>query len=94
MTGGNVRRRNAHGRGGSRTTIARLRQEAKKRIERLSPQRLKVAADFLSYLEERETNPATEELLRIPGFVGLLRRAERQVSGGRVTSWRQVRRDA
>jgi hypothetical protein len=35
-------------------------------LKRLSPERLRVAADFLAYLDERESNDATEELLRIP----------------------------
>ncbi len=37
-------------------------------LKRLSPERLRVAADFLSYLDERESNDATEELLSIPNF--------------------------
>jgi len=42
--------------------------EAERRLHALSPERLRVAADFLAYLEERESSEATEELLRIPGF--------------------------
>jgi len=34
----------------------------------LSPERLRVAADFLAYLDERESNDATEELLSIPQY--------------------------
>ncbi len=37
-------------------------------LKRLSPERLRVAADFLAYLDERESNEATEELLSIPNF--------------------------
>ena len=37
-------------------------------LQRLSPERLRVAADFLAYLDERESNDATEELLSIPNF--------------------------
>jgi hypothetical protein len=37
-------------------------------LERLSPERLRVAADFLAYLDERESNDATEELLSIPQY--------------------------
>ena len=44
-----------------------------------------MAADFLAYLEERETSEATEELLRIPGFLADLERAEEEVLSGRLT---------
>ena len=37
-------------------------------LKRLSPERLRVAADFLAYLDERESNDATEELLSIPQY--------------------------
>ena len=37
-------------------------------LQRLSPERLRVAADFLAYLDERESNDATEELLSIPQY--------------------------
>jgi len=45
-----------------------LLQEIEQRLRRLSFERLKVARDFLAYLEERETSEATQELLNIPGF--------------------------
>jgi len=37
-------------------------------LKRLSPERLRIAADFLAYLDERESNDATEELLSIPQY--------------------------
>src|SRR2546426_1163593 len=48
--------------------VAELRRSGAHLIDRLSASRLRVAVDFLSYLAERESNPATDELLRIPGF--------------------------
>jgi hypothetical protein len=36
-----------------------IRQQAKEYIDRLSPERLLIAADFLAYLSERESNEAT-----------------------------------
>jgi hypothetical protein len=41
-------------------------QESENRLRQLSPERLRVAADFLAYLQEREENQVTEELLNIP----------------------------
>lgn len=43
--------------------------EAERRLRALSPERLRVATDFLAYLEEGESSEATEELLRVPGFM-------------------------
>lgn len=40
------------------------------------------ANDFLAYLQEREENEATAELLSIPGFEATLRRAVEQVERG------------
>ena len=59
-------------------------EEAKRRLERPSPDRLKVASDFLAHLEEREESEATEELLNIPGFEEAFRRAVQQVDEGQV----------
>jgi hypothetical protein len=69
-----------------------LRRETKRRIEQLSPERLQVAADFVAYLAERESNEATEELLRIPGLTKALEEAERGIAAGRVTRVEGLRR--
>ncbi len=50
-----------------------LRQNLKESIDRLSPERLLVAADFLAYLAEREKNESAIELLKIPGFIEALK---------------------
>ena len=76
-----------------RPSIASLRGQAKRRIQNLSPDRLQVADDFLAYLEERESNEATLELLNIPGLVGELERAEKDIAAGRTANWRKVRDD-
>ena len=62
-----------------------LRRQVIERVKRLSPERLRVADDFLAYLEEREADEATEDLLRIPGFLSALEQAERDVEAGDVT---------
>lgn len=72
-------------------TIATLRR-AKKRLENLSPEKLRVADDFLAYLEERESNGATEELLAIPGFMERLAAAEQEAREGRLTFEELLRR--
>ncbi|MBE9226573.1 hypothetical protein IQ264_14185 [Phormidium sp. LEGE 05292] len=70
-----------------------MRLQVKEYVDRLSPERLRVAADFLAYLAERESNEATEELLEIPGFLEAFDRGKQDVAAGRVTDWRKVRND-
>ncbi|HEY9852034.1 MAG TPA: hypothetical protein V6D28_21345 [Leptolyngbyaceae cyanobacterium] len=74
-------------------TTNEIRQQIKEYVDRLSPERLRVAADFLAYLAERESNEATEELLEIPGFVEAFERGKQDVVAGRVTDWQKVRDD-
>ena len=70
-----------------------LLNEAEDRLRTLSPERLRVANDFLAYLQEREENEATAELLGIPGFEAAFRRGVAQADSGQVTRWQDVRRD-
>ena len=70
-----------------------LLEEAQHRLRRLSLQRLRVANDFLAYLEEREENQATAELMSIPGFERAFRRAVEQADAGEVLRFEDVRRD-
>jgi len=56
-------------------------------LRRLSPERLRVAADFLAYLEERESNEATEELLSIPNFREDYKEAQQEIENGDVVSF-------
>jgi len=58
----------------------------------LSPERLLVAADFLAYLAERESNEATVELLQIPGFIEDFAKAKEDVEAGKVTPVDQLKR--
>ena len=70
-----------------------LLSEAERRLRRLSLERLRVASDFLAYLEERESSDATEELLNIPGFEEALRAAEQQAEQGEMVRFEEIRRD-
>lgn len=73
--------------------LHRLLTEAQDRLRSLTPERLRVANDFLAYLQEREENEATEELLAIPGFEEALQRAVAQADGGETVRFEDVRRD-
>jgi len=74
-------------------TTTELRRQVARRIRRLSPERLKVADDFLAFLQDREINAATAELLSIPGFNASFRRGMKQAAAGKVVPFAKVRRD-
>ena len=63
-------------------------------LQRLSPERLRVAADFLAYLDERESNDATEELLNIPNFKEDFQEAMQDIENGDAVSLKIIRRHA
>jgi hypothetical protein len=50
-------------------TTTELRKNAKDRLDSLPPDKVKVAAEFLEYLENAASRDATEELLKIPGIL-------------------------
>ena len=70
-----------------------LRRKLIDAIDTLSKERLRTAADFIRYLQELESDEATEELLRIPGAVEAIEEGMRDVAEGRAVNWRKVRRD-
>ena len=67
--------------------------ETERRLRSLSPERLRVANDFLAYLQEREENQATAELLSIPGFEAAFQHAIEQAESGDVVRFEDIRRD-
>lgn len=73
--------------------ISALKKEVKHRIDRLSEEKLKVALDFVGYLEEREECEATEELLQIPGLLEKYRQAKAEIEIGQTVKWSAIRRD-
>lgn len=73
--------------------ISTILTEAERRLRSLSPERLRVANDFLAYLQEREESEATAELLSIPGFEAAFQRAVEQAESGKVVRFKDIRRD-
>jgi len=61
-------------------------------LRSLSPERLRVAADFLAYLEERESNEATEELLSISNFREDYEDAMQEIERDDVVPLKSIRR--
>ena len=52
-----------------------------------------MANDFLAYLQEREEEQATAEVLSISGFKEAFRRAVEQADQGEVVAFEGIRRD-
>jgi len=69
-----------------------LRREAKRKLDSLSADCLKAANDFLAYLGERESNEATEKLLRIPGFLEAFETAQKEIADGELTPAENLKR--
>ncbi|MGL5032304.1 MAG: hypothetical protein ACRC6M_00710 [Microcystaceae cyanobacterium] len=61
-----------------------LLNQAQVYLDQLSEDKLKVAVDFLGYLQQKEEWEATEELLNIPGFEQELLEAEEELKRGDV----------
>ena len=74
-------------------TIAELRKHAKERLDCLPPEKVRVAAEFLDYLETAASRDATAELLKIPGLLRDVKQASKQVKSGQFKDWRRVRDD-
>jgi hypothetical protein len=70
-----------------------LLEKAEGHLRQLSPDRLRVASDFLAYLEEREENEATQELLELAGFEESFEQAVKQAASGEIVRFKDIRRD-
>jgi PHD/YefM family antitoxin component YafN of YafNO toxin-antitoxin module len=70
-----------------------LLQKAQDTLTQLSAEKLQVAVDFLAYLQDKEAQEATDELLSIPNFEDELREAEAEAEAGEVVSFESIRRD-
>jgi hypothetical protein len=60
-----------------------LRKRAREQLERLSPAKVRVAADFLGYLAASKRVSALAKLVKLWSFEEAVAEAERQVSAGK-----------
>ncbi len=74
-------------------TTAQLRKHAKERLDSLPPDKVRVAAEFLDYLETAASRDATAELLKMPGLLRDVEDASGHIKSGRFKEWRKVRKD-
>lgn len=70
-----------------------IRYQINQYLDRLSSERLHLAADFLAYLADKESEEATQELLNIPGFIESFEKGKKAIASDRVVNWRNVRSD-
>jgi hypothetical protein len=61
-------------------------------LKQLSLERLQVVADFVAYLADKESEEATQELLKIPGFVESFEKGKKDISEGRIKPLEQLKR--
>jgi hypothetical protein len=73
--------------------VSQLRDRLKQQIDRIPDERLQSVADFVSYIEQLESQRATDELMQIPGFDDAMRRGLEDIEHGRTAGFRQVRDD-
>jgi hypothetical protein len=74
-------------------TTAQLRKHAKERLDSLPPDKVRVAAEFLDYIEAAASRDATAELLKMPGMLRDVEDASGQIESGHFKEWRKVRKD-
>jgi hypothetical protein len=73
-------------------TVTELQHQLSDLLQQLSPERLKVLADFAAYLVDAESEAATQELLAIPGLLERVKQSELTPKSNCV-NWRSLRSD-
>jgi hypothetical protein len=74
-------------------TTAQLRKQAKEHLDSLPPDKVRVAVEFLGYLDSAASRDATAELLKVPGLLQDVEAVADQIKRGRTKNWRKVRKD-
>ncbi len=75
---------------------AALKREAKKAIDELSEEKVKVAIDFIDYLKEKEEIEAALEILSSREIMAQIKEAEKAIKKGRLKEfvpWEKVKRN-
>ncbi|NJP11899.1 MAG: hypothetical protein HC866_22505 [Leptolyngbyaceae cyanobacterium RU_5_1] len=73
-------------------SVAELQHQLNESLKQLSPERLRVLADFAAYLTNAESEAATQELMAIPGLLERVKQ-NRGTPKSQYTSWRSLRSD-
>jgi hypothetical protein len=72
--------------------VIELQQQLNNSLQQLSPERLKVLADFAAYLADAESEAATQELLAIPGLLERVKQSQ-LIPKSDCVNWRNLRSD-
>lgn len=73
-----------------------LKKEAKKAIDNLSDEKVKVVKDFIDYLKEKEDMEATLEVLSSREIMSQIKEAEKAIQKGKTDEfipWNKVKRN-
>ncbi|MBF2057949.1 MAG: hypothetical protein IGQ45_12210 [Cyanobacterium sp. T60_A2020_053] len=70
-----------------------IRGKLKEYIDKLSPEKLTIVADFFQNLDSQEAVDATEELINIPDFKSTFEKANQEIKEGKVKNWCHIRND-
>nr|WP_290227697.1 hypothetical protein [Trichocoleus desertorum] len=74
------------------TSVTELQRQLNDSLKQLSPERLRVLADFAAYLANAESEAATQELLAIPGLLERVK-LNQTTPRNQYTDWRSLRSD-
>lgn len=73
-------------------SVSELKHQVNESLKRLSPERLRVLADFADYLANVESEAATQELLAIPGLLERVK-LNQVTPKTHYINWRNIRSD-
>ncbi len=73
-------------------SVTQLQMHLNDLLKQLSPERLKVLADFAAYLADAESDTATQELLAIPGLLERVKQTQ-ATPQAQYRDWRTLRAD-
>jgi hypothetical protein len=73
-------------------SVVDLQHQLNDLLKQLSPERLRVLADFAAYLADAESEVATQELLAIPGLPERVQQNQ-ATPKAQYTDWRTLRSD-
>ena len=72
--------------------VTEIQNRLSESIKQLSPEKLKVVADFAAFLANAESEAATQELLSISGLLERVKQNQ-STSKSQYVNWRTVRSD-
>ncbi len=73
-------------------SVTELQNQLNESLKQLSPERLRVLADFAAYLANAESEAATQELLAIPGLLERVKQNQATPTT-HYKAWRTIRSD-